>query len=359
MTFESGPTQPAPQPGPAQPGPTQPDPTQPAATRKRRLALILVSSAVVLVIIAVAAVIAVAHFSGQQRKENLQALKDGHLTALVDARGKLQPAANAYLAAYKKARNAPASQEEAEKNSTKERDAFQQAVNDARAALSTVKNAQSPADGGVGVAVGQLEESYQGFIDHMEGLVESYPQFEGLFREDGAGCNGLFVGSKAATLRERQTLLGQAAGPCREAVDQLKESKNVAYVEFARTLDNRVAQLESNAEVTAKSEENYNEFVKIKDQMTQKVDDATARNASDEEFRKIADELKVLNTRIRNNRSEFDFAAKRYLSGVKEMPTLVEEVFSKKIPAEIKSYESVIPLRTQILKDAVDVELVE
>ncbi|MGA8791172.1 MAG: hypothetical protein WB535_19690 [Paenarthrobacter sp.] len=349
------------QPGPHQPPAPMPEPTpsQRPVPRKRRLALVLISSAVVLVIIAVSAVVAVAHFSGQQRKEDLQTLKDGHLTALVDARGKLQPAANAYLAAYKKARNAPASQEEAEKNSAKERDEFHQAAKDARAALETVKAAHTSGDDGIGVAVGQLAESYQGFVDHMEGLVESYPQFEGLFREDGAGCNGLFVGSKAATLRERQTLLGQAAGPCREAVGQLKQSRNVAYVEFARTLDNRIAQLESNAEITAKSEENYNEFVKIKDQMAQKVDEATARNASEEEFLKIADELKVLNIRIRNNRSEFDFAAKRYLSGVKDMPLLVEEVFSKKIAAEIKSYDSVIPLRVQILKDAVDVELVE
>ncbi|MDR6986135.1 hypothetical protein J2Y66_000598 [Paenarthrobacter nitroguajacolicus] len=350
MTFDPDSTQ--------QPAP-QSVPTQQPAPRKRRLVLVLVASAVVLLVIAAVAVVAVTQLSGQQRKENLQLLKGDHLTALVDARGKLQPAANAYLAAYKKARNAPASQEEAENTSRAERDGFQQAANDARAALATVKAAHDSGDDGIGVAVAQLEESYQGYLDHMEGLVESYPRFEGLFRADGAGCDGLFVGSKAATLRERQTLLGQAAAPCREAAAELKESKNIAYVEFARTFDNRVAQLESNAGITATSEENYNEFVKLKDQMVQKNDEATARNASDEEFLKLADEIKALNTRIKNNRSEFDFAAKRYLSGVKDMPTLVEEVFSKKIPAEIKSYDSVIPLRVQILKDAVDVELVE
>ncbi|MGO4146779.1 hypothetical protein AB4Y77_17005 [Paenarthrobacter sp. YAF11_1] len=352
MTIEPDPTQ---QPDPLQETP----PSQQPTPRKRRLALVLTSCVVVLLIVAAVAVVAVTQFSGQQRKENLQLLKEDNLTALVDARSKLQPAANAYLAAYKKARNAPASQEEAEKNSVKERDEFQQAADAARAAMAKVKSGHDSGGDGIDVAVGQLEESYQGFIDHMEGLVESYPQFEGLFRADGAGCNGLFVGSKAATLRERQTLLGQAAAPCREAAGQLKQSKNVAYVEFARTFDNRVAQLESNSEITAKSEENYNEFVKLKDQMVQKTAEATARNASEEELFKIADEAKALNTRIKNNRSEFDFAAKRYLSGVKDMPVLVEEVFTKKIAAEIKSYDSVIPLRVQILKDAVDVELVQ
>ncbi|WGM21596.1 hypothetical protein QEH68_05320 [Paenarthrobacter sp. OM7] len=343
-----------------EPGPTpQPDPAQQPAPKKRKLALILVSSVVVLLLVAAAAVVAVTQISGKQRKESLQTLKDQHVSALVDARSKLQPAANAYLAAYKKARNAPASQEEAEKNSSTEREEFQRAVEAARTALKNVQDAHSSKEDGVGIAVGQLGGSYGGFVDHMEGLVESYPEFEGLFRADGAGCNGLFVGSKASTLRERQTLLSQAAAPCREAANQLKQSKNVAYVEFARTFDNSVAQLESNAEITAKSEENYNEFVRLKDQMVQKTDDATARNASDEEFLKIADELKVLNARIRYNRSEFDFAAKRYLSGVKDMPVLVEEVFSKRIADEIKSYDAVIPLRVQILKDAVDVELVE
>ncbi|WP_235036239.1 hypothetical protein [Arthrobacter sp. 18067] len=352
MTIEPGPTQ---HEGPAE----QPNPSQQPAPRKRKLALILISSVVVLLVIAAAAVVTVTQISGQQRKESLQLLKEGQLTALVDSRAKLQPAANEYLAAYKKARNAPASQEEAEKNSQKERGEFQKAADEARSALQKVQSAHESRADGIGVAIGQLEDSYEGFIDHMEGLVESYPQFEGLFRADGAGCNGLFVGSKAATLRERQTLLGQAAAPCREAADQLKQSKNVAYVEFARTFDNRVGQLESNAEVTAKSEENYNEFVQLKDQLVQKTNEATARNASDEELLKIADEAKALNTRIKNNRSEFDFAAKRYLSGVKDMPVLVEEVFSKKIAAEIKSYDAVIPLRVQILKDAVDVELVE
>ncbi|SEI81195.1 hypothetical protein SAMN04487917_102503 [Arthrobacter sp. yr096] len=357
MTFETNPAQ---QPEPRH----QPDPAQqPVETQQprstKRLALILVSSAVVLLLIAAAAVVAVTQSAAQQRKESLELLKGDQVNALVDARGKLQPAANAYLAAYKKARNAPASQEEAEKNSAKEREEFQRAAEAARTALKSVQLAHDSGEDGIGVAAGQLAESYQGFIDHMEGLVDSYPEFEGLFREDGAGCNGLFVGSKAANLRERQTLLTQAAKPCREAAEQLKQSRNIAYVEFARTFDNRVAQLESNAGITAESEEKYNEFVQLKDQLVRKTDEATARNASDEELLAIADEAKALNTRIRNNRSEFDFAAKRYLSGVKDMPVLVEEVFSKKIPAEIKGYDSVIPLRVQILKDAVDVELVE
>ncbi len=326
---------------------------------KRRPVLIALAIAVVLAVVASVVVIALTNFAGQQRRESLTLLKDERLNALVEARDKIQPAANAYLAAYKKARNVPAAREEAEKSSAKERDDFQQAINSARSALSAVQtgNGSSEEAEGIGVAAAQLGDSYQAYLDSMEGLVESYAQFEGLFREDGAGCNGLFVGSKAANLRERQTLLGQAAVPCREAVNQLKQSKNISYVEFARTLDNEIAQLESHAETTAKSEENYNEFVRLKDEYVKKADDATARNASEEELLKIADEVKAFNTRIKNNRSEFDFAAKRYLNGVKEMPTLVEEVFSKNVAAQIKHHDTVIPLRVQVLKDAIDAEL--
>jgi hypothetical protein len=333
--------------------------TMEPARSKRRPVLIALAIAIVLAVVASVVVIALTNFAGQQRRESLALLKDERLTELVEARGKIQPAANAYLAAYKKARNVPATREEAEKNSTKERDDFQQAINSARTALSAVQtgNGSSEEAEGIGVAVAQLGDSYQAYLDSMEGLVESYAQFEGLFREDGAGCSGLFVGSKAANLRERQTLLGQAAVPCRDAVNQLKQSKNISYVEFARTLDNEIAQLESHAETTAKSEENYNEFVRLKDEYVKKADDATARNASEEELLKIADEVKAFNTRIKNNRSEFDFAAKRYLNGVKEMPTLVEEVFSKNVAAQIKHHDTVIPLRVQVLKDAIDAEL--
>ncbi|KUM34775.1 hypothetical protein [Arthrobacter sp. EpRS71] len=332
---------------------------EPVRSKSRPL-LIALTVAVVLALVASVIAISLTTMAAQQRRESLVLLKDERLTALVDARGKVQPAVNKYLAAYKKARNAPASREEAEKSSATERDEFQQTIKSARTALAEAQasNTAGAEAGTVTGAVDLLGDSYQAYLDSMEGLVQSYPQFEGLFRED-AGCSGLFVGSKAANLRERQTLLGQAAVPCREAVNQLKQSKNVSYVEFARTLDNEIAQLEVHAETTAKSEENYNEFVRLKDEYVKKVDDATARNAPDAEYRTIADELKALNTRIKNNRSEFDFAAKRYLNGVKEMPTLVEEVFSKNVAAQIKHHDTVIPLRVQVLKDAIDAELAE
>lgn len=327
---------------------------------KRRPILIAVAIAVVLAVVAAAVVIALTNSAGQQRRESLALLKEDRLTALVEARAKIQPAVNTYLAAYKEARNAPATREDAEKTSGKQREEFQQALDSARDALSDVQTgsgAGGEADG-TGVAVAQLGDSYQAYLDSMEGLVEWYPEFEGLFREDGA-CSGLFVGSKAANLRERQTLLAQAAVPCREAVNQLKESKNISYVEFARTLDNEVAQLERHAETTAKSEESYNEFVRLKDDYAKKIDDATARNAPDAEYLQLADELKALNTRIKNNRSEFDFAAKRYLSGVKDMPTLVEDVFSKSIPAQVKHHDTVLPVRVQVVKDVIDAGLAE
>lgn len=328
--------------------------------KKRHPVLIALTLAVVLALIASAVVISVSTMTAQQRRESLVLLKDERLTTLDEARGKIQPAVNTYLAAYKKARNAPASREEAEKGSAKERDEFQQAINSARTALNEVQTSDTAGaeDKTVSGAVAMLGDSYQAYLDSMEGLVESYPLFEGLFRQD-AGCSGLFVGSKAANLRERQTLLAQAAVQCREAVNQLKQSKNVSYVEFARTLDNQIAQLETHAETTAKSEENYNEFVRLKDEYVKKIDDATARNAPDAEYRTIADELKALNTRIKNNRSEFDFAAKRYVNGVRDMPTLVEDVFTKDVADQIKHHDAVIPIRVQVLKDALDAELAE
>lgn len=331
----------------------------PEPARSRRRPVILVTCIVLAVLaIAVGALVAVNNFAGQQKAESLSALKGDRLNALGDARGKVQPAANAYLAAYKKARNAPASRDQAVKDSQKEKDEFQQASKSARSALQELKSGNDSVDTPVGVAVHQLVESHEDYFDYMEGLVESYPQFEGLFRDDDAArCNGLFVGSKASTLRERQTLLAQAAEPCRKAASDLLQSKNNAYVEFARTFDNKVAELQERAEVTAKGEENYAGFVRLKDDLVKRADDAEARNAPEAEVQKIADDAKAVNAQIRTNRSEFDFAAKRYLAGVKEMPSTVENVFSKEVSADIKHFDAVIPAREQILKDTIDVEL--
>lgn len=331
----------------------------PEPARSRRRPVILVTCIVLAVLaIAVGALVAVNNFAGQQKAESLSALKGDRLNALGDARGKVQPAANAYLAAYKKARNAPASRDQAVKDSQKEKDEFQQASNSARSALQELKSGNDSADTPVGVAVHQLVASHEDYFDYMEGLVESYPQFEGLFRDDDAArCNGLFVGSKASTLRERQTLLAQAAEPCRKAASDLLQSKNNAYVEFARTFDNKVAELQERAEVTAKGEENYAGFVRLKDDLVKRADDAEARNAPEAEVQKIADDAKAVNAQIRTNRSEFDFAAKRYLAGVKEMPSTVENVFAKEVSADIKHFDAVIPAREQILKDTIDVEL--
>ncbi|QOT21639.1 hypothetical protein [Paenarthrobacter sp. YJN-D] len=331
----------------------------PEPARSRRRPVILVTCIVLAVlVIAVGALVAVNNVAGQQKAESLSALKGDRLNALGDARGKVQPAANAYLAAYKKARNAPASRDQAVRDSQKEKDEFQQASKSARSALQELKSGNDSVDTPVGVAVHQLVESHEDYFDYMEGLVESYPQFEGLFRDDDAArCNGLFVGSKASTLRERQTLLAQAAEPCRKAASDLLQSKNNAYVEFARTFDNKVAELQERAEVTAKGEENYAGFVRLKDDLVKRADDAEARNAPEAEVQKIADDAKAVNAQIRTNRSEFDFAAKRYLAGVKEMPSTVENVFSKEVSADIKHFDAVIPAREQILKDTIDVEL--
>ncbi|WP_278611831.1 hypothetical protein [Paenarthrobacter ureafaciens] len=341
---------------PAEPAPEQ---TTKPGPRKRNRAVLIIGLVIALLVAAAGTAVALTQSAAQQRKDTLLEVKDQRLNDLAAARDKLQPAVNAYLAAYKKARNAPASKDQAVQDSKKELDDFRQAAEAARTSLQSVKAGLDSSEA-VNTAVQQLEESHLGYFDYMEGLVESYPRFEGLFRaDDAAGCNGLFVGNKATNLRERQQLLAKAAAPCREAANELRQSGNVAYEDFARTFDKRVADLEKHAEATAKSEESYEEFVRIKDDFVKKLADAEARNAPADEVLKIADDARELNSKIRANRSEFDFAAERYLDGVKGMPDLVDEVFTKNVTEDVKYYEAVIPLRVQLVKDVIDAELVE
>jgi hypothetical protein len=263
-----------------------------------------------------------------------------------------------YLAAYKKAHLA-GGRDKAEQDSKKELDAFKEAEASAREAMGTLKTARGVDERELTDAIAQFEDSYVGFVDYMAGLVDSYPQFHGLFGEGNDGCQGIFIGGRAANLTERATLLTEAAGICRSATEKLRQSKNPTYADYALRVQNRVNQLEIDGAASAKAEQSLGPFNASKDQLTQKADDAFARNASEQELLAIADELKGMNDQIKANKSEFDFAAKRYKKTVEEMPSLLQDVYSKHVPDEMKYFESVIPIRLTVLESVIDNALVE
>ena len=327
--------------------------------RKSNKRFLLVAGVIVLLLLIASAFVAVTQVARQQDRDSLVQLKNEQLVTLRDAQSKLQPAVNTYLAAYKKAQLAAGSREKAEQDSKKELDAFKEAEASAREAMRTVKAARGAEEGELKDAIAQFEDSYLGFVDYMAGLVDSYPQFQALFGEENEGCKGIFIGSRAANLTERATLLTEAAGICRSATEKLGESKNPTYVDYALRVKNRVSQLETDGAATAKAEQSLGPFNESKDQLTKKVDDANARNASAEELLAIADELKAMNDQIKANKSEFDFASKRYKKTVEAMPSLLEDVFSKHVPDEMKYFESVIPIRLAVLESVIDDALVE
>lgn len=326
---------------------------------KSRTGFVVVASVVVLLVLIATAVAAVTNVARQQDRDSLLLLKDEQLKTLVDARSKLQPAANTYIDAYKKARLTAGSQDKAEQDSKNEHDAFKQAEASARDAMGTLKAGRGVREGEVAEAIAQFEDSYLGFVDYMAGMVDSYPQFYRLFGENDESCQGIFVGSRAGNLNERKNLLIEAATICRSATEKLGQSKNSTYVEYARRVEKRVRQIEIYATATAKAEENVKSLTSQVNQLAQKSNDALQRNSSEEELLKIADELKQMNAQIKAVKSEFDFASKRYLSTVKGMPSLLEDVFSKHVSAETKYYDSVIPIRASVLEAVIDDALVE
>lgn len=326
---------------------------------KVRKGFIVLAGVLVSLLLIAAGVVTVTDLTRQQDRESLVQLKDEQIGKLADARSNLQPATNKYLAAYKEARIAGGTREKAEQDSQDERDAFKQAEVSARDAMGTVKADHVTGEGQISDAVVQFEDSYLGFVDYMAGLVDSYPQFDALFREGEEGCAGIFIGSRGANLTERRNLLAEAAGICRSATEQLRQSENPTYAEYARRIENRVNQLELDAATTAKAELDVEAFTAAKDQLVRKAAEASARNAPAEEVLNIADEAKNLNEIIRDNKSGFDFAAKRYTKTVKEMPSILEDVFSKHVPGEMKYFDSVIPIRENVLRAVIDDELVE
>ncbi|MDI3213272.1 hypothetical protein [Arthrobacter sp. AL12] len=326
---------------------------------KNRKGFVLLAGVIVFLLMTASAIFAVTSASRQQDRDSLLQLKEEQLKTLLDARGKLPPAVNTYIAAYKKAHLAAGSRDKAEQDSKKEHGEFKQAEASARNAMGTLTAGRGVGGGKVSDAIAQYEDSYLGFVDYMTGLVDSYPQYQSLFGEGDASCQGIFVGNKAANLSERETLLTEAAGICRNATEELGQSQNSTYAEYAQRVENRVGLMELDATSTAKAEENLKAFTATKDQLVQKVDEATARKASAEELLGLADEAKSLNKTIKASKSEFDFAAKRYTKTVKEMPSLLEDVFSKHVAGEMKHFDSVIPLRSTVLEAVIDDLLVE
>lgn len=326
---------------------------------KGRKGLVVLAGVIVLLLLIASAVVAVTNASRQQDRDSLLQLKDEQLKTLLDARGKLPPAVNTYIAAYKKAHLAAGSRDKAEQDSKKEHDEFKQAEASARNAMGTLNAGRGAGGGGVSDAIAQYEDSYLGFVDYMTGLVDSYPHYHTLFGESGESCQGIFIGSKATNLTERKTLLTEAAGVCRSATDKLGQSKNPTYAEYALRVENRVRLLEVDATSTAQAEDDIKAFTATKDQLVQKVEEATARKAPDAELLGLADEAKSLNKAIKASNSEFSFAAKRYTKTVKEMPSLLEDVFSKHVADEMKHFDSVIPLRSKVLEAVIDDLLVE
>ncbi|WP_309108627.1 hypothetical protein [Arthrobacter sp.] len=332
--------------------------TNPIRGKRPKIFLILAGVVVLLLLIA-AAFVTVTQVARQQERDSLVQLKNEQLVTLRDARSKLQPTLNAYLAAYKKAHLAAGSRDKAEQDSKKELEAFKEAEASAREAVRTITTSHGAEEGELSDAVAQFEDSYLGYVDYMAGLVDSYPQFHTLFGDSNDGCKGIFVGSPGDNLAERANLLIEAAGICRSATEKLGESKNPTYVDYALRVQNRVSQLEMDGAATAKAEQSLGPLNATLDQMKKKVDDAYARNASEQELLAIADELKGMNDQIKANKSEFDFAAKRYKKTVEEMPSLLEDVFSKHVPDEMKYFESVMPIRLAVLESVIDDALVE
>jgi hypothetical protein len=326
---------------------------------KSNKSFLLVAGVIVLLLLIASAFVTATHVARQQDRDSLVQVKNEQLVTLRDAQGKLQPAVNTYLAAYKKAHLAAGTRDKAEQDSKEEHDAFKEAEASAREAVATLKAARGAEEGELRDAIAQFEDSYLGYVDYMAGLVDSYPQFLTLFGESNEGCKGIFVGSPGASLTERANLLTKAAGICRSATEKLGQAKNPTYADYALRVQNRVNQLEIDGAATAKAEQSLGPFNASKDQLTQKVNDAYARNASEQELLAIADELKAMNDQIKANKSEFDFAAKRYKKTVEEMPSLLEDVFSKHVPDEMKYFESVIPIRLAVLESVIDDAMVE
>ena len=289
----------------------------------------------------------------QPSQQDYRSAQTDAIGSIASARKELRPLLNTYLAAFKKAYNESDSADVASKAAKPQYDAFKKAESKASSAMETLANSKVANDTETGASIRQLSQDYMAEVAYYDGLVESYPEYTEVFSQNSKGCAGVFVGETNG-LADRKQKLDIASKNCFSALDTLKKSSNVTYVDYAKKIERRVKNMQEYAAVTAKSEAALKTFEAQAANFQKKADDATARGASEEELFKLADEIKALNAKINENKAGFDFAAKRYISTVKELPTLYDNVYSKDVPAKIKSFEQLIGVRTNVLSLVLD-----
>lgn len=297
--------------------------------------------------------VGVAYMLTRPSQSDFEMAQSTQIGEVTTAREALAPAVNTYLAAFKAAYNETNSAQQAIQKAEPEMKAFDKAEAAAMDAIDRLDDNKITYDGDIGPAVGQLGTDYAAEVAYYASLVKDYPAYTTLFANNVDSCSGIFVGG-ADGLSDRKAKLDAAAKQCFATLDTLKTSKNLTYAEYAKKIERRVKRLQADAATTVKAEQALKEFEQRAVEYQRRYDAAKARNASDEELFKLADELKAFNAQIDANRSTFDVAAKSYIATVKELPDLYSNVYGVEVPAKQKYYDQLIGFRTGVLSSLVN-----
>jgi len=325
-----------------------------AAWLNRRKSMMLF--AVVGVFVAAAVIAGIVVLLNQPRESDYQALNDSQLKSVAQTRKELIPTLNKYLADYKAAYNATGSIQSASDRAKPSYEAFSKARTAATAAIKTVADNRTANDASAGSALALFADAHQAEVDYLSGLVEDYPRYTAIFARKEKLCSDIFIG-ETSDLAERQQKLDQAVTDCYPALTKLQQSAHASYAPYAHKAERRIKKMQEYAASTAKAEREFTALTSEVEAYQKKVSEATARNASEQELNKLTAELKSVNARISESRTGFDFASKRYLSTVKEMPSLYSDVYDKDVPAKLKNLSKLIDVRTQVLQLVVDDKL--
>lgn len=291
-------------------------------------------------------------------QQDYQLAKDTQVAAATSARQALRPALNEYLAAFKSAYNQSGSPEDASRAAQKQYDAYKQAESKARAAISDLEKNPITNDGETGTVVTQIARDYDAEITYFTGLVDSYPAFTVLFSDKQKQCSGVFVGDTSG-LADRKQKLDAAAAECFKALDNLKRSSNTTYADYAKKIERRVKRLQESVATIVRAEQNNKDYEAQAAVFQQRVSEALARNAPADEVNKLTDEIKQLNAKVAENQADFDYASKRYLSTLKELPTLFGNVYDKDVPTKVKNFEQLHDMRVKVLTLLLDARLIK
>lgn len=288
---------------------------------------------------------------------DFEALQNKEVKNVVDATKEIKPAYNEYVRAFMQSLIETKAVDKAELSAKKQKTKLNDTVAATHKAVATLRKSKAANDQTVGTEVDNFTQATEQYAHYYRTLADSHDEFTALFDAKENICYDIFVG-KTDDFAQRQSKLKAAVKDCYPALSQLKKSGNVSYYEYAQAIENRIKKLEKITEAVVKGEADYKRFEAEHKKLQQELD-AAGKSASSDKYNQLLEQVKTLNEKMKQSRTDFEAAATSYPHVTKEITKLYETQYNEVVPKQTELLNSLIEARYKTLSAVVEDKLLD